>query len=98
MFFDINRIALYILNSRDMVISSSSKIVVDYFSKFERIDDYFRARKIERVKALPPPLFGMSVEDDMFQSWDMHPEEMNFSVVQMNNEVFDQMLEMTASF
>ena len=85
-----------ILSKEDTIYAS--KIVVDYFSKFERIDDYFRARKIERVKALPPPLFGMSVEDDMFQSWDMHPEEMNFSVVQMNNEVFDQMLEMTASF
>ena len=85
-----------ILSKEDTIYAS--KLVVDYFSNFERIDDYFRARKIERVKALPPPLFGMSVEDDMFQSWDMHPEEMNFSVVQMNNEVFDQMLEMTASF
>ena len=66
-----------ILSKEDTIYAS--KIVVDYFSKFERIDDYFRARKIERVKALPPPLFGMSVEDDMFQSWDMHPEEMNFS-------------------
>ena len=85
-----------ILSKEDTIYAS--KLVVDYFSNFERIDDYFRARKIERVKALPPPLFGMSVEDDMFQKWDMHPEEMNFSVVQMNNEVFDQMLEMTASF
>ena len=55
-----------ILSKEDTIYAS--KIVVDYFSKFERIDDYFRARKIERVKALPPPLFGMSVEDDMFQS------------------------------
>ena len=76
----------------------ASKLVVDYFSKFERIDDYFRARKIDRVKALPPPLFGMSIEDDMFQGWDIPPEEMNFQVAQMNNEIFDQMLEMTASF
>ena len=49
-----------ILSKEDTIYAS--KIVVDYFSKFERIDDYFRARKIERVKALPPPLFGMSVE------------------------------------
>ncbi len=48
-----------ILSKEDTIYAS--KIVVDYFSKFERIDDYFRARKIERVKALPPPLFGMSV-------------------------------------
>ena len=85
-----------ILSKEDTIYAS--KIVVDYFSKFERIDDYFRARKIERVKALPPPLFGMSIEDDMFQGWDIPPEEMNFQVAQMNNEIFDQMLEMTASF
>ena len=52
-------------------IQSASKLVVDYFSKFGRIDDYFRARKIERVKLLPTPLFGMSVEDDMFQEWEL---------------------------
>tara|TARA_Y100000816_G_scaffold194600_1_gene142135 strand:+ start:513 stop:1625 length:1113 start_codon:yes stop_codon:yes gene_type:complete len=85
-----------ILSKEDTIYAS--KLVVDYFSKFERIDDYFRARKIDRVKALPPPLFGMSIEDDMFQGWDIPPEEMNFQVAQMNNEIFDQMLEMTASF
>ena len=85
-----------ILSKEDTIYAS--KLVVDYFSNFERIDDYFRARKIERVKALPPPLFGMSIEDDMFQGWDIPPEEMNFQVAQMNNEIFDQMLEMTASF
>tara|TARA_B100002019_G_scaffold286434_1_gene296893 strand:- start:439 stop:1551 length:1113 start_codon:yes stop_codon:yes gene_type:complete len=85
-----------ILSKEDTIYAS--KLVVDYFSKFGRIDDYFRARKIERVKALPTPLFGMSVEDDMFQEWELPPEEMNFQVTQMNNEIFDQMLEMTASF
>ena len=43
-----------ILSKEDSLYAS--KLVVDYFSKFERIDDYFRARKIERVKQLP----GMS--------------------------------------
>ena len=72
--------------------------MMDYFRDFHRIDDYFRARKIERVKQLPPPLLGMSVEDDMFQDWETPPEDLDFEVVQMNNEIFDQMLEMTASF
>lgn len=85
-----------ILSKEDSLYAS--KLVVDYFSKFERIDGYFRARKIERVKQLPPPLFGMSVEDDMFQDWETPPDDLDFEVVQMNNEIFDQMLEMTASF
>ena len=58
----------------------------------------FVREKIERVKQLPPPLLGMSVEDDMFQDWETPPEDLDFEVVQMNNEIFDQMLEMTLRF
>ena len=71
-------------------------MVVEYFSKFERIDDYFRARKIERVKQLHPSAW--CAEDDMFQDWETPPEDLDFEVVQMNNEIFDQMLEMTLCF
>jgi hypothetical protein len=69
-----------------------------YFEDFNRIDDYFRARKIERVKNIPTPLPGMGLEDDLFQNFDMHPEDMNFSIVQMQPKTFDTLLEMTASF
>ena len=69
-----------------------------YFEKFNRIDDYFRVRKIERLKKLPKSLPGFGVEDDMFQSYDMHPQDMNFEVVALDNETFDTMLEKTASF
>ena len=72
--------------------------LVSYFADFERIDDYFRARKIERVKDLPAPLFGFGLEDDMFQNYDMHPQDMNFKITQIPNETFDAMLEKTASF
>jgi len=72
--------------------------LVSYFADFERIDDYFRARKIERVKDLPAPLFGFGLEDDMFQNYDMHPQDMNFTITQLPNETFDAMLEKTASF
>ena len=69
-----------------------------YFKDFGRIDDYFRARKIERVKNIPRALPGLGLEDDMFQNYDMHPEDMNFKVVQVQGKTFDTMLEMTASF
>ena len=69
-----------------------------YFEDFKRIDDYFRARKIERIKNIPAPLPGMGLEDDLFQDFDMHPEDMNFSIVQMQTKTFDTLLEMTASF
>ena len=71
---------------------------MDYFKDFNRIDDYFRARKIERIKNIPVALPGFSMEDDLFQEYDMHPEDMNFSIVQMQTKTFDTLLEMTASF
>jgi len=69
-----------------------------YFRDFNRIDDYFRARKIERVKNIPSPLPGMSMEDDLFQEFDMHPQDMDFKVVQIPTKLFDTLLEKTASF
>ena len=69
-----------------------------YFEEFNRIDDYFRARKIDRVKNIPVALPGMGLEDDLFQDFDMHPEDMNFSIIQMQSKTFDTLLEMTASF
>ena len=71
---------------------------MNYFKDFNRIDDYFRARKIERVRNIPSPLPGMSMEDDLFQDFDMHPEDMNFKVVQIPTKLFDTLLEKTASF
>ena len=72
--------------------------LIMYFNDFKRIDDYFRARKIERVKNLPVPLPGFGLEDDMFQNYDMHPEDMNFKVAVIPTKTFDAMLEKTASF
>ena len=73
--------------------------MIEYFKNFERIDDYFRERKIERVRDLPLPLPGMgSIEDQMFQDYSMHPMDMNFQVCQIPLVDFDTMLEKTASF
>ena len=85
-----------ILEKQDAVYAATK--LMKYFKNFGRIDDYFRARKIERVKNIPVSLPGFGLEDDMFQSYDMHPEDMNFTVVQMQAKTFDTMLEMTASF
>ena len=82
---------------RDDAIWAATKLMT-YFKDFNRIDDYFRARKIERVRNIPTPLPGMGLEDDMFQNYDMHPEDMNFKVMQINNKTFDAMIEKVASF
>ena len=67
--------------------------LVNFFNSFNRIDEYFRKRKIERIKKFPTPLFGMGPEDDLFQAWDMHPEDMEFEVVTRTREVFENLLD-----
>ena len=62
---------MLILNKQDSIHAATK--LIKYFKDFERIDDYFRARKIERVKNIPAPLPGFGLEDDMFQAYDMHP-------------------------
>ena len=85
-----------LLNKQDSLYAATK--VMKYFEDFGRIDDYFRARKIERVRNIPVPLPGMGLEDDLFSDFDMHPQDMNFSIVQMQSKTFDTLLEMTASF
>ena len=85
-----------ILSKEDSAFAAMK--MIKYFRDFHRIDDYFRARKIERVKDIPVGLPGMSIEDDLFQNFDMHPEDMNFQVAVVPTEVFDTLLEKTASF
>ena len=76
----------------------AAKRFIEYFDDFGRIDDYFRARKIERVRNIPPPLPGMNMEADLFQNFDIHPQDMNFKIATIPNEQFDTLLEKTASF
>ena len=85
-----------ILNREDSIYAATK--LMKYFRDFNRIDDYFRARKIDIVKDIPSPLPGMSMEDDLFQEFDMHPEDMDFKVVQIPTKLFDTLLEKTASF
>ena len=86
-----------ILEDKDAVWAADK--LIEYFGDFNRIDDYFRARKVERIKNLPAPLFGMNLEDDMFQEYDMSPEDMKFKIYdKIQASTFDAMLEKTASF
>ena len=78
--------------------NKTANIIIDFFSNIDRIDDYFRLRKIERVKDLPVPIPGFGLEDDMFQNYDMYPEDMDIEVTQIDNQTFNAMLEKVASF
>ena len=51
---------------------------IEYYSKFNRIDDYLRFVKKDRISERPGSLFGADVE--FFDTFKMHPNDMNFKV------------------
>ena len=55
---------------------------VEYYSKFNRIDDYLRYVKRSRMDNASGKLFGP--EDDIFSNFDLHPNEMLFSIYEVD--------------
>jgi len=76
---------------------------IDYFSNMGRIDEYLRNIKLERMEQMPSSILGIGPEDDMFDAFDMHPQDMNFKVYTagerggFTNEYFNERLQITTS-
>ena len=75
----------------------ASQVFIDYYKNFGRIDDYLRKVKLERMEDLPTPLFGYGPEDEMFQDFTMHPEDMQFVCREVPNDMYDNYLEIVTS-
>ena len=93
-----------------MLLSESDAIYaadrfINYYSCFNRIDDYLRHVKKERIADRPGYLF--SAEEDMFDSFDMHPNQMDFEIHMVdtsakmthryNQWMYSEVLNLTAS-
>jgi hypothetical protein len=73
-----------------------AKVFEDYFGNFDRIDEYMRDQKLNSLAELPSnPLFP--IEDELFQEFTMHPKDMNFEVVEIDNETWTNLLNITSS-
>ena len=76
---------------------------IDYFSNMGRIDEYLRNIKLDRMSQMPTYLPGCGPEDDMFDSFDMHPQDMDFKVYaagekdSFTNEYYNERLQITTS-
>ena len=78
---------------------------IDYYSSFNRIDDYFRMIKGSRTAGAAGTLFGP--EDDIFSDFNMHPRDMKFSIhtvdtspkpqSRYNQALYAEILNLTAS-
>lgn len=73
-----------------------AKVFEDYFGNFERIDQYMRDQKMASLSEMPSsPLFAP--EDDLFQDFSMHPQDMDFEVVEIPTETWETLLNITSS-
>jgi hypothetical protein len=60
-----------------------AKVFKDYFSDFNRIDEYMREQKLNSLAELPFALPGCGPEEDLFSDFTMSPENMDFEVVEL---------------
>lgn len=83
-----------ILNKEDALYAAN--VFTEFFANFDRIDDYMRTVKLERMggfNALP----GMGPEEDIFDKFDMHPRDMEFVIYEPKLNEFMQYMEITTS-
>ena len=84
-----------ILNEKDALYAAN--VFVDYFASFGRIDDYLRKVKLERMSNYPTSFPGMGPQDDMFDDFTMHPNDMEFECREVPTEIFVNYLEIVTS-
>ena len=85
-----------ILNSKDTLYAYEK--LKQAYGSLNRIDDYFRMKKIDRINSIPSTLFGLTHEEELFQDFSIHPKDMNFRIVKPDHFKFNTLLELTASF
>jgi hypothetical protein len=91
------------LNCEDAIYAANK--FVTYYTQFQRIDDYLRFVKRDRMSNQSGTLFGP--EDEIFCQFDMHPNDMNFKIHQVdtsakpkskyNQSLYSEVLNQTAS-
>lgn len=69
----------------------------NYFDRFQRIDDYIRDQKLNSLADRPTVLPGMGPEEDLFSDFTIHPNDMEFELVDLSQENWDIYLNMISS-
>jgi hypothetical protein len=92
-----------ILSNEDAVYAADK--FINYYSQFNRIDDYLRFVKKDRISLRPGSLFG--AETEMFDAFHMSPNDMNIRIhivdtdpkssVKFNQWLYSETLNLTAS-
>jgi hypothetical protein len=74
-----------------------AKVFSDYYDKFNRIDEYMRDEKLNALSTRPFVLPGMGPEEDLFSDFTMHPNDMEFEVVELPADRWSSYLDIISS-
>jgi len=74
-----------------------ANVFSSYFDKFNSIEDYIREQKLNSMSERPFVLPGMGPEEDLFSDFSMHPNDMNFELVELPQDRWDVYLNMISS-
>lgn len=72
-------------------------IFSNYFGNFEKIDDYIRDQKLNSLADVPSSLPGYGPEKYLFSNFDISPNEMEFEVVELSHNRWQNYLDITSS-
>ena len=72
-----------------------AQVFIDYYANFDRIDDYLRKVKLEKIDERPSRLCLASPEDDMFQ--DLICTHKIWSLNVEKSDVYDDYIDIVAS-
>lgn len=74
-----------------------AKQISNYFDNFESVEDYMREQKLNSLSDRMVTLPGMGPEEDLFSDFSIHPQDMEFEVVDMENERWNSYLNIISS-
>jgi hypothetical protein len=74
-----------------------AKVFSNYYDKFNRIDEYMRDEKLNALSTRPFVLPGMGPEEDLFSDFTMHPNDMEFEVVELPADRWSLYLDIISS-
>lgn len=74
-----------------------AKMFSDYFDRFQNVEDYMRFQKLNSITQIPNSFSFMDPKDDLFSDFTIHPNDMEFKVVEIPNEDWDNYITMISS-
>lgn len=74
-----------------------AKAFEDYFGNFNKIDEYMREQKLNSLAELPFSLPGCGPEEDLFSNFNIHPNDMDFELVELEPARWQRYLDIISS-